>query len=218
MTSTAVADATSRSSRPAVVAAGPEAPVVRRSLARRLLALVLNAVLVLCLLAFVLVALGPHLFGYRTATMLTGSMEPGIAPGDVVVAVEKPATDVAVGDILSYHIPVDDHRVESHRVIEVIHNSDGSLAIRTKGDNNAGADPWTATLEGDTVWEVRAVIPKLGSAIRTLRSPTVQHGIFWIAFGGLLVVGLSLIWGRSGEDVADREHGDGAAADAQEQS
>jgi signal peptidase I len=161
-----------------------------------------SGLLVLCVVVFLLVALGPHLFGYRTATMLTGSMAPGIKPGDVILSVQKPASEVAVGDVISYHIPVEDHRVETHRVVEVIHHDDGSIAIRTKGDANQGADPWTATLEGDTVWETKAVIPGLGSVIRTLRTPAVQHGVFWVAFGGLLVLGLSLIWGR-GDDEDD---------------
>jgi len=155
-----------------------------------------TGLLVLGLLVFLLIALGPHVLGYRTATMLTGSMDPGIKPGDVVVAFQKPTAEVAVGDVISYHIPVEDHRVETHRVVEVIHQEDGGIAVRTKGDNNSEADPWTATLQDDTVWEVRAVIPDLGSAIRTLRSPTVQHGVLWVAFAALLLLGLSLIWGR----------------------
>ena len=49
-----------------------------------------NLLLLLCLAVFLLVAVGPHVFGYRTATMLTGSMEPGIMPGDVVVTTPSP--------------------------------------------------------------------------------------------------------------------------------
>jgi signal peptidase len=181
----------------AVTATDAAAP---RSLARRLLGLTANAALALCVLAFFLIALGPHLFGYRTATMLTGSMEPGIMPGDVVVTVPKPAADVKIGDVISYQIPVEDHRVETHRITKVVHHKDGTISIQTKGDNNPGVDPWTATLAGDTVWEMTAVVPKLGSAIRMLRSPAVQHGVFWIAFGGLLLLGMSIIWGSSEED------------------
>ena len=87
--------------------------------------------------------------------------------------------------MISYHIPVEDRRVETHRVVKVIHRDNGQIAVRTQGDNNDNVDPWTATLEGDTVWEVQTVIPKLGSAIRFLRADAVQHGIFWVAFGGL---------------------------------
>jgi signal peptidase len=184
-----------------------------RSMTRRLLGLAANAALALCVLAFFLIALGPHLFGYRTATMLTGSMEPGIMPGDVVVTVPKPAADVKVGDVISYRIPVEDHRVETHRITKVVHHKDGTIDIQTKGDNNPGVDPWTATLAGDTVWQMTAVVPKLGTAIRMLRSPAVQHGVFWIAFGGLLLLGMSIIWGSSEEDEDSPEGPDAEGDD-----
>ncbi|WP_082563617.1 signal peptidase I [Nocardioides sp. Root140] len=165
----------------------------------RLLSLAVSAVLVGCLLVFGLIALGPHVFGYRTATMLTGSMDPGITPGDVVVSLPKPADEVEVGDVISYHIPVEDHRVETHRVIEVIGNDDGTIAVRTQGDANAAADPWVATLDGDTVWEKKAVVPWIGNGIRALRSPFVQRHVFWGALALMLLVGLSMIWSRDDE-------------------
>ncbi len=171
-------------------------PVVRRSLPRRMLGWLANTLLLLCLAVFLLVAVGPHIFGYRTATMLTGSMEPGIMPGDVVLTTPEPAADVQVGDVISYHIPIEDRRVETHRVVKVIERGNGTIAVRTQGDNNSNVDPWTATIEGDTVWEVQTVIPKLGSVIRFLRADAFQHGILWVAFGGLLLLGLSLIWGK----------------------
>jgi signal peptidase len=218
MSSTATAGRRRTAARSAITPSPPAAtlqvspaPVGRRSRPRRLLGLLGNGLLLLCVLVFVLIAIGPHVFGYRTATMLTGSMEPVIAPGDVVVTVEKPAAEVAVGDVITYQIPVEDHRVETHRVVEVVDDPHGTIVIRTKGDANEGVDPWTATLQDDTVWEVRAVVPELGSAIRFLRAPAVQHGILWVAFGGLLLVGLSMIWRKDpdGEqhesDETDRE-------------
>ncbi|WP_082599642.1 MULTISPECIES: signal peptidase I [unclassified Nocardioides] len=171
----------------------------------RLLSLAVSAVLVGCLLVFGLIALGPHVFGYRTATMLTGSMDPGITPGDVVVSLPKPADEVEVGDVISYHIPVEDHRVETHRVIEVIGNDDGTIAVRTQGDANAAADPWVATLDGDTVWEKKAVVPWIGNGIRALRSPFVQRHVFWGALALMLLVGLSMIWSRDDEQQEQTE-------------
>jgi signal peptidase len=162
-----------------------------------------NVVLAACLLLFLLLGVGPHVLGYRTATMLTGSMEPGIRPGDVVVTVPRPASELATGDVISYHIPIEDHRVETHRVTKVVHAADGTTTFRTKGDNNPDVDPWTATLQGDTVWQERAVIPRLGTAIRLLRNPAVQHGVFWVAVGGLVLLGLTLIWGTGRDDESD---------------
>ena len=194
-------------------------PVTGRSgrWAQRLVAAVLSLGVLVGLLAFLFLAVGPHLLGYRTATMLTGSMEPGIAPGDVVVTVPVPVEDVDVGDVVSYHIPIEDHRVETHRVTEVLRDN-GSIAIRTKGDANAGVDPWTATLEGDTIHEVRAVVPAIGGWIRALRTPAVRGVVQWGALGGLVVSGLLLIWSKGDEDedgvpVADaaRPAAEGAA-------
>jgi len=211
MSSTTAVNARHRAAKSAPVApldTDATAPVaVRRPLPRRMLGWLANGLVLLCLAVFLLIAVGPHVFGYRTAPMLTGSMEPGIMPGDVVVTTPEPASEVKAGDVISYHIPVEDRRVETHRVVKVVHKKDGSIAIKTKGDNNSNVDPWTATIEGDTVWEVQTVVPKLGSAIRFLRSDAIQHGIFWVAFGGLLLLGLSLIWGKGSGDEGD--HGDG---------
>ncbi|GAA1928487.1 hypothetical protein GCM10009737_32950 [Nocardioides lentus] len=149
---------------------------------------------------FCFLAVGPHVLGYRTATMLTGSMEPMIAPGDVVVSVPKPVDEVEVGDVISYHIPVEDHRVETHRVIGVTTSADGRPVVQTKGDNNDNKDPWTATLEGDEVWETVHVVPHLGSAIRALRAPVVQTYVLWGAVAGLLVMGLAGIWRHEDTD------------------
>jgi signal peptidase len=157
--------------------------------------------LALAALAFLLLAIGPHVFGYRTATMLTGSMSPLINPGDVVVSMPKPASQVAVGDIISYHIPVEDHRVETHRVVRVTHDSSGHVAVVTKGDANNGADPWVATLEGDTVWQTELVIPDLGTAVRALRTPPVQFGVMWVALGGFMLLGLWRIWSADGDEL-----------------
>ena len=184
------------------------APVRRRPLAgpvaHRVVDLVLGLLVAGCLLTFLFLAVGPHVLGYRTATMLTGSMAPGIEPGDVVVTVPKPAVDLEVGDVITYQIPIEDHRVETHRVTAV-EQRDGQVRFRTKGDANTNVDPWTATVEGDTVWEMRAVVPELGTAIRVLRAPAVQHGVLWAALGGLILLGLISIWGkgRADDDAED---------------
>jgi len=173
------------------------APVARRAVVvRRLARLLGNLVMLACTLAFLAIAIGPHLFDYRTSTMLTGSMAPGINPGDMVVTMPKPTADLKVGDVISYQIPVEDHRVETHRVASIKPQADGSIAIRTKGDANENVDPWVAVVSSDTVYEVQTVVPKVGVAIRFLRSPVVQHGILWFALGGVLVLGLSMIWGK----------------------
>lgn len=173
--------------------AGRTIPVLRR-IGR----IVVSLLLVGSALVFLLLAVGPHVLGYRTATMLTGSMAPGIMPGDVVVTVPSPASEVAVGDVISYRIPIEDQRVETHRVTEVTRGPDGRVSVQTKGDANENIDPWVATIEGDTVWQVKGVVPGLGTAIRALRSPIVQDGVLWIALAGSVGLGFSTIWSGEG--------------------
>jgi signal peptidase len=172
----------------------------RRGPLRRVGSLVLSLLMLISLAGFLFLAVGPHVLGYRTSTMLTGSMDPGIAPGDVVVTAPRPAQDVQVGDVISYQIPIEDHRVETHRVTEVDRAADGTLSIRTKGDANANVDPWTAVLAEDTVWEVQAVVPELGNVIRAMRSPVIHHVVKWVALGGLILLGMTSIWGRKDDE------------------
>jgi signal peptidase I len=126
-------------------------------------------------LAFAVLAAGPHLLGYRTMTMLTASMAPGIHPGDVVVTTPLAVTDVTEGMVISYHIPIADHRVVTHRVTDVTHGPDGTVTVRTKGDANDHPDPWTAVLQGDTAYQVQGVIPAAGHLITALRTPALGH-------------------------------------------
>ncbi|HEX9227036.1 MAG TPA: signal peptidase I [Arthrobacter sp.] len=186
----------------AIVASGAREPGHRAGgLLRKAASAAATGLLVLGVIAFLLLAIGPRLMGYQTATMLTGSMAPLINPGDVVVTAPMAAADLRVGDIITYSIPVEDHRVVTHRVIEIL-TDPGATAVRTKGDANSGADPWTATLQGDTVYRQVAVIPHLGDAIRALREPLVRTVLMYGA-PALLVVGLlSAIWRPKPDDDA----------------
>ena len=153
-----------------------------------------NVLLLVVVLAFAGLAVGPHVLGYRTMTMLTGSMAPVINPGDVTVAVQEPTADLAVGQIISYQIPVDDHRVVSHRVVRVTHGAGGTVTVQTKGDHNAAADPWTATVSDSRVWTVRAVVPHLGDVIRALRGPGLRIAFLYVGPALLVLLLLAEIW------------------------
>ncbi len=137
-------------------------------------ALVLTAAVALAGLA-----IGPRVLGYQTLTMLTGSMAPAIDPGDVVVTTPLDVADVTEGMVISYHIPIDDHRLVTHRVIGVDHAPDGTVTVRTQGDANAAPDPWDAVLTGDTAHQVRAVIPDAGHLIAALRTPWINSTLVY---------------------------------------
>jgi signal peptidase len=144
-------------------------------------------------------------FGYRTLTMLTGSMSPVIDPGDVTIVTPIKTADITTGMIITYHIPVGDHALVSHRVISVTRGTDGAVTVQTKGDANPAPDPWTAQLQGDTAYQVRAVIPVVGHAIRLLRTPVVSQALLYGA--PILLAGWVLlsIWRPAPEKNDDEE-------------
>jgi signal peptidase I len=143
----------------------------------------------------------PRTGAYRTLTVLSGSMRPAFAPGDMVVASPVSVDSLRIGDILVYSIPIADHHVESHRIVEII--SRRPLIVKTKGDANNGADPWTAQLDVDRVWTVRHAVPYVGQAIVWLRSP-LQHKITTFLLPAVVaLLLLRTIWRRRPDsDVA----------------
>jgi signal peptidase len=177
--------------------AGP----TRRFVARAL-PWVVRGIVVVSVVAFAGLAVGPHVLGYRTMTMLTASMSPSIDPGDVTVVTPLAVSDVTEGMVITYHIPIGEHQLITHRVVSVEHGTDGSVTVQTKGDNNEAVDPWSATLEGDTAYQVRAVIPEIGHVIHALRTPAVATALVYGA--PALVAGwlLLAIWRPRKEDRA----------------
>jgi len=176
---------------------------------------VTTALMVVAVTAFLFLAVGPRFLGYQTSTMLTGSMAPLINPGDVVVSVPMPVSSLKTGDIITYKIPVEDQRVETHRIVELKRNADGGTTLRTKGDANNGADPWQATIQGDTVDVHAATVPYLGTVIRSLREPAVLMVLTYVAPGVLVLMLLAKIWRRGPDAVkGSPDEADGASAHA----
>jgi signal peptidase I len=157
---------------PAAPAASGQAPPPRRAL-RAAVAMGAWLVLALAVAALATVTLGPRLGLFQIETVLSGSMEPAFEPGDLLVVVPEPLTDVRAGQVLSFQTPTPDHRVETHRVVRVI-NPGPHPVIITKGDANPASDPWHARLHGAAAWRMAGVVPHAGAAIRTLRRPWVH--------------------------------------------
>jgi signal peptidase I len=158
----------------------------------------LRLVLGAALAIFLLLALLPHTGLYRPETVLSGSMKPYFSPGDMVIVTPEPSRDVRVGQVISYHIPVGDHHVQTHRVVHVLRRGEHPV-VRTKGDANNARDPWTARLDGSTAWRVRVVVPKLGWMVTWLRDPLVRLLTVFVAPALFALIALWRIWSEPGE-------------------
>jgi signal peptidase I len=82
------------------------------------------------------ITLMPILIGWHPYVIVTGSMEPGIEAGDVVLASPRPVIEDSVGRVISFEDPARADHVLTHRLVSI--NEDGTLV--TKGDANPTAD------------------------------------------------------------------------------
>lgn len=103
--------------------------------------------------------------GYRSYTVLSGSMKPRFYPGDIVITKHKNKTDIQVNDIVTY---IDnDGVIITHRIIE--ETPEGYI---TKGDNNNVEDA-DILIKENIIGEVKFSIPKIGYVMDFLSKPMV---------------------------------------------
>ena len=103
-------------------------------------------IVILLMMAAVFVYLGPHI-GWRVDAVLSGSMEPEVKTGSLVVTRSVDAEDIEVGDIITFYPNAAEENMVTHRVIGIGHSS--SLYFETKGDANEELDYTIALIEHD---------------------------------------------------------------------
>lgn len=128
---------------------------VRRTLARGAL---WAGGLALALLALAIA--GPLAFGARPYTVLTGSMEPAISPGDVVVAERIEPARARPGDVVMFRDPEDQQRTITHRV-QRIRRAGDRLWFMTRGDANDHGERWRIAVDG-SLGRVLYTVPAVG--------------------------------------------------------
>jgi signal peptidase len=100
-------------------------------------------------------------FGFGILPILTGSMEPDAAAGDVYITKLVTASELEVGQIFAVNNQVTG-TYYSHRINE-IRDLNGLLRITTKGDANGAADrdPYMVSPTGE-VSKVISMVPYVG--------------------------------------------------------
>ena len=157
----------------------------------RVLKLVGNVVLWLVAAVGLLSVLvwGATQLGYlKPLVVISGSMEPGIMTGDLLVDVRKPTAQVEVGQVTSIFSDITGNLV-SHRIVGVEPTGDGHWSIRMKGDANQSEDGGEYIV-GDHVWQPALQISGGGYAITTITRPSVAIPL---GFTLLCLLGLSLL-------------------------
>lgn len=141
-------------------------------------------VVVAVILAFALALAAPRLGGGDSLTILTGSMQPTIRPGDVVAVVPVDTDDLRVGDVVTFQPVSGDPTLITHRLVE-IDDSASERRFVTRGDANSADDP--AIIGAQVQGRVLYVIPVIGW-ISSALGPAVP-GIVAVCAAGLIVFG-----------------------------
>ena len=119
--------------------------------------------------------------GLRPLVVKSGSMEPTIHTGAMVLVRQIPASSIKVGDVVAVERP--DHTRVTHRVVTVEHH--GAVAVLTlKGDANQDPDPDTVTVA--TAGRLVSSLPVVGRVAAFLAS---ARGGFLLGcvFAGILL-------------------------------
>jgi len=179
---------------------------------RRLLSVVGTLLVVALVLPFVVYAVPGVVGADASYVVLSGSMEPAMSAGDVIVAEAVPPSTISAGDVVTF-AAAGETRPTTHRVIEVVETEQG-LAFRTAGDANEDPDPALVTAD-----QVRGVVPTVGGHLFVI--PLVGYviqfagtttGILTLLVAPLVLLVLSeayvLVRSSRGGDGASGEPGD----------
>ena len=102
-------------------------------------------------------SLAPALLGWHPTVVMTGSMEPRLHPGDVVVSRPVPTSALSLGQVVLAADPDHPGKLRLHRLAVI--NADGTLTLR--GDANSAND--STPVRRDAVRGVASLhIPYLG--------------------------------------------------------
>lgn len=121
-----------------------------------------------CILLLVVSLLSKyHILGYQFYNILTGSMEPAIPTGSVVVVKQVDPEEIQVNDVITFGSATGNN-LTTHRVIEIYNTSD-EIQFQTKGDANDVQDPLRVEakyLIGKVIFHIQY----LGIAIELVRN------------------------------------------------
>ncbi|TKX56130.1 signal peptidase I [Halorubrum sp. SP3] len=161
---------------------------------RRIANIVGLMILVAIVVPFVVFAVPQVVGADQSYVVLSGSMEPAMSPGDVIIVNSVPAAAIERNDVITFGGQGGDTPT-THRVIEVVER-DGTTAFRTQGDANEDPDGSLVTpdqLQGKVLSPggYLLVIPLIGYLINF--ASTQSGFVLFVALPVSLLV-LNEIW------------------------
>lgn len=131
----------------------------------------------------------PRAVGVTPFTVLTGSMEPALDPGDVVLSARHAPLDVRPGDVVTFHDPSRGGELVTHRV-ESMRRNGAMVSFVTRGDANDVSERWSVPADG-AIGRAVLRVPDVGHVLQ--RAGTREGKLALIAAPALLLVMLELV-------------------------
>jgi len=172
-------------------------PAQRRPSLRQVVRALVRAALGFAIV-IALAATLPAAFGYQALTALSGSMEPAIGTGDVIVVAKVSPLDARVGDVVSFQSSDGSGKVITHRVVSMDVTGD-VVRFVTRGDANTGSERWQIAKTGK-IGRAAYRIPKLGYVTNPIGSRFGRFGFIVIPAALLALLELRRIWRPASKD------------------
>lgn len=137
---------------------------------------ILSAIIMVVLICVALIIVGPKVLGGQALAVISGSMEPNIPVGSVVIALKTDPKTLQKDDIITYQL--NGSSLVTHRVVSV---DQEKQTIVTKGDANESNDSLPVAFS-QVVGQVNFHLPYLGYIIMNIKTPLGIAGICGVIF------------------------------------
>lgn len=145
----------------------------------------------------------PSIGGVFPMIVLSDSMYPEFASGDLILCRVKEPEEVEIGDVISYYDPQStDSAVVTHRVQSITSDENG-VAFMTKGDFNNSADP--VAIPGDNLLGVYSGTTLKGMGNVAMFMQSTPGLIVCVALPVILLVCIDFLRRRKYEKVRNQD-------------
>lgn len=172
----------------------------------------LFVLLVVVVVPFVVYAVPSVVGAEHSFVVLSGSMEPAMSPGDVVIVDGVDPANVEEGDVITF-ATAENQPPTTHRVIDTVETEYGQ-GFQTKGDANEDPDQ-SLVRPQQIVGEVELVIPYVGHVVNFVNTPV---GFAALVIAPLALLAISEFYAIVSKNGDDSDDGNGDRSPAVEDS
>jgi len=149
-------------------------------------------IIIAAIALLLVVSIFPITGNFKVLTVLSGSMEPAIHTGSIVVV--KPAKDYKINDIVTFGPNTRTKTPTTHRIFD-IRVENGNPIYITKGDANDGPDA-KEIQPREIIGKVLFSVPYAGYAVDTAKKP---YGFVSIIVLPAMIIIIDEVWKIKGE-------------------